>query len=516
MQDISAEWIENQNARIRKQGFVNISIETPSGGTITISSLDTTGRGIKQITHKRSYDPMSLTIPQNTLTIELFNYDGAYDDFYKTYNYQNLQIVIQYGFCLSETEVIAGGTFKIDDVSLADDILTIEAMSNFQTQKDYAYYPTLKQQVLYNSTTGGSSYTETVTGTGSRLHFKLSESDIAENTNITTGELITDIVSTTGIALSNGTAETTATVPAIETGSFKIGEIILSFTEAFGYRLTIDRDDKLVMSKGGVAPLRFIKQLDMLETPTYTRSKTVSEFAVDTTESKEAGAKTFFAYNDDFEKHGTAVDGSAWGLTTAYKYIMKIEDITKYSIVYVDTWSETGSTEGYIGRIYEVIRDDTTGFVTVISEYAGSLQTKIEIGLTERRVSTSLTIAATGEGLECDISNQLIVPQDLEAVKTYYSNRDVYDLSLRGDPSIDAGDYVWLSLTDDDDFTTYKTALVLESDLTFDGSFKDTMKVRIIDNDFETITGNTHADLTGYTHAQLSAYTHKQLMTEAI
>lgn len=515
MQDVSAEWIENQNARIRKQGFVNISIETPTGSTITKSSLDTTGRDIKQITHKRSYDPMSLTIPQNALTIELFNYDGAYDNFYKTYNYQNLQIVIQYGFCLSETEVIAGGTFKIDDVSLTDDILTIEAMSNFQTQKDYVYYPTTKQQVLYNSTTGGSTYLETMSG-GNITHFKLSESDLAENTNITTEELITDIISTTGITLNNETGETTATVPAVETGLFKIGEIIPSLTEAFGYRLTIDRDDKLVMSKGGVTPLRFIKQFNMLEIPTYTRSKTVSEFTVDTTESKAAGAKTFFAYDGDFEERGTAIDGSPWGLTTVYRHIIKVEDITKYSITNVDTYSNTGSTEGYIGRIYEVIRDDTTGLVTVIAEYEGSMQTKLEIGLTERRVSTRLTAAATGEGLECDISNQLIVPQNLAIIKTYYSNRDLYTLDLRGDPSIDVGDYVWLSLTDDNDFTTYKKALVLESELTFDGSFKDTMKVRIIDTDFETIIGNTHAELATKTHAQLSAYTHKQLMTEVI
>ena len=50
----------------------------------------------------------------------------------------------------------------------------------------------------------------------------------------------------------------------------------------------------------------------------------------------------------------------------------------------------------------------------------------------------------------------------------------------------DVGDYIWVSLTDDADETSYLKGLVLESELIYDGSFKENLTVRIIETEFET------------------------------
>ena len=42
-----------------------------------------------------------------------------------------------------------------------------------------------------------------------------------------------------------------------------------------------------------------------------------------------------------------------------------------------------------------------------------------------------------------------------------------------------------VSLTDDTDSTSFKKGLVLSSELKFDGSFKENITLRIIENEFE-------------------------------
>lgn len=64
---LSNEWYENQRAQTRKQGFVIIKLD---GKTIVdgTNSNDSTTY-LKELHHKRSFDPIGFSLPINNVTI---------------------------------------------------------------------------------------------------------------------------------------------------------------------------------------------------------------------------------------------------------------------------------------------------------------------------------------------------------------------------------------------------------------------------------------------------------------
>ena len=104
MEKVSDEWLINQKSITQKQGYCIIEItdyaESSSPSTTIISSLDK-NNDIKKVVHKRSYDPVCIEMPTNNVTIELYNYNDKYINFYRDYSGRTIEVVVKYGFCLS-------------------------------------------------------------------------------------------------------------------------------------------------------------------------------------------------------------------------------------------------------------------------------------------------------------------------------------------------------------------------------------------------------------------------------
>lgn len=511
MVDVSAEWILNQNSINRKQGYVIITIEPPDADPITISTLAASGRTLKSLTHKRSYDPIGLALPQNNISFDLYNFSGEWSYLYEDYEYIHMPITVQYGYCLSQNETILGGKFTSEFIEKKDDIITITAKSRLEMLSNVtirSQQDTSQQKILLNRW-----------GT----YGNVNADELAEQETATDFSVIKTLLQSTGLSIVSNSDMDNTDVYIIESQDYTVGMAIQYASNTALQRCTIDRNDNIVFTNAASPPIQAIKMLNMKAKPQYSRSNAVKKIScrTKTVQGEETSTtkvnKRMGEGSDSPPEHGFPP-----GENLIYYRDYNI-DYTKYIITKI------------VGNVVEVARDQVELTETVYSnEYAtwvvegtntyvpglkiwcyGSALPRIYY-----KPKYADTVVESNEytanGIVCDIDNPYGAPVDFDKIAYYFANRDLYTLNVRGDPSIDVGDYVWLSLENDEDFTTYKKALVLESELTFDGSFKDNMQVRIIDTDYETITGNTHVELGEYEHSQLANYTHKQLMTEAI
>lgn len=196
--------------------------------------------------------------------------------------------------------------------------------------------------------------------------------------------------------------------------------------------------------------------MNNLEKPSYSSTKKVKKFEIAT------------CINGDTQ---TVYDeGSVSG--SADRYYGKDVDCVNNRILSVSMYSRgIYDIKVYPGNI-QVHYRSTTSSVNATLKYC-SMVDDIE----ETTVSTTGSI--------CDIESPLGRPSDTDKIVNYFNNRDLYTFYLRGNPARDVGDYVNVSLTNDDDTSTYKKGLVLSSILSYNGSFKEECTVRIIENDFE-------------------------------
>ena len=140
MEKVSDEWLINQKSITQKQGYCIIEItdyaESSSPSTTIISSLDK-NNDIKKVVHKRSYDPVCIEMPTNNVTIELYNYNDKYINFYRDYSGRTIEVVVKYGFCLSTNETIQGGKFYVNNVKLdSENVIQITAVSSLELEEN--------------------------------------------------------------------------------------------------------------------------------------------------------------------------------------------------------------------------------------------------------------------------------------------------------------------------------------------------------------------------------------------
>lgn len=508
MQNVSSEWIDNQNSYNQKQGFVKIKIQTPNNGTVSISTLDETGKNLAQTIHQRGYDPMGLSLPYNDMQIELFNFEGELDFLYDKYEYSNLPVTVEYGYQLSKNETIPGGQFITSGIKKGDDRITIECVSTFELRSEdsiIARNSNDSEAVLY--------YTPGESKIG------VTADDLQHQLTVIKGREVADGVIAAGVNIITTPAFDKHDILIDPDTAFTIANSVQYSANLLLQKAYINRADAVEFFDRSSPPIAIIKMINMYSKPKYSRSAPLKKVSVDTNQVNTTNTASVGI------NRRSGVTASDYGYSTSHKdlYLRNyIVDYTKSHIVRVYgavvkverkrlTVTEQQYVEEYGCSVVNMTNESARGFEVVLD----STDTSITVApnIIPMHVESEIYNAA---GMVCDINNPYGVPTNLDKIAAYFANRDICELDLRGNPALDVGDYIWLSLTDDSNAATYKKALVLESELTFDGTFKDKMKIRIIDNDFETLSGSTHADLSEHTHAELSNYTHKQLMTEAI
>lgn len=477
MVEVSDEWIENIDSIKRKQGYVIITITTPNK-TTTISSLDTTGIDLKSIMHRQTFDPVGLSLPENNIEIELYNYNGQYNDIYDQLETQTSMINVQYGFALSQNETIKGGEFYVDDVSEEDSVIIIKAISLIEYYNNSDSIPVVSFR-----------YPET------RIVLdKTVFEDVPINAEYTVyyfKDLLRSMSSSIKIKYDEiGEREF---IPPANFDSADLLSFLQKAANAYSFKFCVDREGYIYIYNRPNAPYRFLRAKNQTDKITLKKSKQVSDIKI----------KSLQIINKSVDRERYSMRALRPAESGGYEYSVEFDTYNK--------------------KIKQIRRGDTNFFYIEIDEpnkkiyiTASSDKEYVHISYDIYTETQETTVNVNDIGTVLDVDNNGGVV-DTETLKKYFSNRLIYEVSMRGDPSLDAGDYVFLEIPNKNRVDT-KKALILERELTFDGSFKDWIKVRAIDTDFEELEGhnNTHEELSKYTHTKLSNYTHKQLTSEVI
>lgn len=460
---LSNEWYENQRAQTRKQGFVIIKLD---GKTIVdgTNSNDSTTY-LKELHHKRSFDPIGFSLPINNVTIDLYNYNDKYLALYESFNGERRKIVIQYGYHLDGGDVvIQGGVFYTSDIQLNDDVVSIIGSSTLE----------MFDENISISNIGNLTFPTTIEiGSASNRvnHYEIDPSVYLINFNTIINEM-----KTFGINFITNTAFD-ATLTGISILDGNVIDTIQRMSNVSLHKCIIDRQDNVCFfdNEHKTEPENnYIMQINSLEKPKLSTAKSVKSFEIsspasleeiEVTENSETGTIDMegfrvFEYNFDWNTNRLISVGSdllypTRGYTYLSSLILDKTKITIEAFFHVNSgWS------GVDGKVY----------------YNTSANENI---IFKKTIDKSLF------GEKCDIENPIGTPLSPDKIYWYFQNREFYSFYVRGNPARDVGDYVWVSLTDDNNEVTYKKGLVLESELIFDGSFKEELTVRIIDNEYE-------------------------------
>ncbi len=409
-------------------------------------------KDISSYTHSRSYDPMGFELPTNDISLDVYNYGDKYTDFYKGYSNEGYQIIVYYGYKLdSGDEVILGGTFHLTDVQLSDNMLTLvgENLLSFIDEKGTIDLFDLKADendciYIWVSDSNGTTSVDFT----SREEF-----------NITAEDLLTYLRDTAQISISAN-----STYTSVFTSNGGINEnyidIMQSLINLLLTRCFIDRNDIIhydVCQSTNVISGNDILMMNCTDTPLYSSTKKVKKFEV----TVQVAGATQELYDEGDVNSGYHT--GSWSLDLRNNKLLSLK-LPCSGIRYVNL---------YPSRIQVYYRTSSSMSGTYVSIKYAPFTDGIE------------TVIVDETGVICDISSPLGRPSDYDKIVNYFSNRDLYTFYVRGNPARDVGDYVNVSLTNDDDTSTYKKGLVLSSILTYDGSFKEEVTVRIIENDFE-------------------------------
>ena len=464
MEKVSDEWLINQKSITQKQGYCIIEItdyaESSSPSTTIISSLDK-NNDIKKVVHKRSYDPVCIEMPTNNVTIELYNYNDKYINFYRDYSGRTIEVVVKYGFCLSTNETIQGGKFYVNNVKLdSENVIQITAVSSLELEEnniDMVYNEIDDSDVVVFEDSNGKrrveydemyihnlpemSYLNIVNkiSTATGIDFLMSE-DFSGQTIVLPGDI------------SFNTIDIIAYLANMEQMNVKIGrngEIIINHDADFFYKNKIIR-------------------LNIMKKPSYNQTKKIK--AIDIS--------------------APVYDLTGKIITTTYQVNSETVSFCEldYSMCEIDNFSCSSNMQ----KITRMIQRGKRGYEI---EHGGA-HVNVSMFIRYRKLSSDMqktTAIYSDYGEVCDITNKIGAPVNTDRIKNYFSNRDLYDITMRGDPARDVGDYVFFEIEKDN----FQKALIISDELTFTGSFSEKATVRMIKNDFETVDVDTSEIKTG-------------------
>ncbi|MDO5398244.1 MAG: leucine-rich repeat domain-containing protein [bacterium] len=445
---------------------------TGSAATTTISSL-TPGSDIKEIRHKRTFDPMCISLPSNTVTVTLYNYSSQYDGWYKTYADYTTHITLQYGFELSSRETIAGGEFTVSNIVMNNDnTITVTAGSGLDTADDADTISddTNMDKVvdIYRNSNSFGSVTE------------LSYDSFSEHNFVpfSASELMTTAASAYGISINVSSAFANKAVelaPGWEYDSAKALMYTLNYIQGNAKIARTETGGKNVLDLQSGGTLYYsggIQSLNIMERPEYELTSKVRYVKISGGGFLEAAEATHVSQ--------TATGSSDMSVEFDYtkNELLSVRTNGK-NIVYI----QRGKKYGIKGYHFQITHSFSPEGPTVYLTYK------------ERSAKALITTADTGNGSICDVKNEIERPPDADRFKNYFNNRDLYTVEMRADPARDVGDYVFAELEPG----VFSKVIILESELTFEGAFSEKTLVRKITSDFETVTVNNMTPVSYFT-----------------
>lgn len=494
MVEVSQAWKDNQNAQVHAQGYVKVSL-TDENGTVTLSSLDTANH-IKQTVHKRSFDPMGFDLPKNDLTLELYNYGGIYTHYYEDYTGQPIEITVKYGYVLEGgAEEIQGGVFEVDTITLGDDdTITFSAVSALEKSDAEV---TFDFGTLFD--TGGQKttlWTPTDDSQTSALVSVDAWKPVLDKCMLSIEDVLVITEDASGLTIEQEINLTEkVAIGFVSAQTLTVQEAVQGVVSSTNTKCIIGRNGNVSFSEYKCPTKAEISQQNMLERAALTRSKQLKRLSCISPSSftlvdGESPSTSDGLYTEVVTYEAMGPLTFSLDVPVSYLRILNSNyDSRRFPSKGIDVEASNGE------YIYTVNYNSGTGSTTTQRvQYQAYDYVSSEL---------SLDLSNIPYGEVCDINNPIALPADTDAIVNYFSNRSIYSVSLRGDPARDVGDMVFLEVSKSD----FQKALILESELTFDGVFAEDIKARIIETDFADVkTDETDAKYFTVSNGVLTAF----------
>lgn len=491
MEQVSQAWKDNQKAGIHAPAFVTVTI-TSEGKEQTISSLDTNS-DIKLVVHKRSFDPMGFEIPVNDLKLELYNFKNQYTSYYLEYVGQPIQINIRYGYILeSGQEEIQGGVFEVDGVEKNDDeTIVFNCVSEFKKND---------REISINIQAEDKDF---VIYDGERVDWiAITEEDWKKILLASCEDIIKYIKDEKIIVADN--IDMPQNYTCIKRGyeyTMKVNEIIQGISNKLNIKYIYDRRGNILL-EGYTLTDSSVLRKDMKSIPMVVATKQLKNIEINSKPDLSLIISSDLIYIskkiENFEEHVPLEFSMGTINLNLVGKLLRTISISEYNRACFLSYNPAKDR-------YKIALDYGKNYSAnyLHAKYYDESETVSEI----------LNIPNIPYGETCDIKNNMGFPTNTNAIIKYFSNRNIYEVDLRGDPSRDVGDMVFFEVSPG----TFKKALILEDELTFDGVFTEKVSARIIDTDFVGVeTGETDIKYFTISDGVLTAFDYETFIEDGL
>ena len=479
MYNISKRWIKNRESRIQAQAVTIITI-TDGEASEVLSSAELQNF-IKSVTHSRSFDPMNFELPKNNAEVKLYNYGGRFDGLVKRYIGQPVTVKLEYGYIFgTDTETIPGGLFYVDDNGITvenDNVITIKCVSSLALLPDNVTVQSaggVVEESLHIWDIGEYTEAEKAAVYGS---FAVNRSDFftyPTQRKVNASGIFDAVQNAVGLDFSVDDKLYNSEIPVGETIKLPATHLIQCLSNALQCVFRIGRKNNLLFTEKTHISGETISPSKEKDRSVGYMSKNIKRVNYNEIswgiDGKEVKTETLSGYTAGSTNLFTVSD-KTWDFDFANKNIVSVS-----TVVSEDSYTKSA--------IYSI---DMTSPSSIKMQFGRNRLSPIDIAVNYVDVqgASPVQINYDDYGDECSIDNPLAMPLDMDVFHKYFLNRSMAELTVIGDPARDVGDIVYCKKDG-----VYKKALILASELTFNGAFSEVLTVRIIENDYGGIEGD--------------------------
>lgn len=462
---------------------------------------------IKSLSHNRSFDPMGFNLPSNGLELELYDYENKFRHYYEGYSGEVIKIEVDYGYLYSDgtTELISGGVFHVSKIELDQESVikfqAIDELENIQEDIDIAPSNGLKeisvtiwQHPIYASTSGNAGTKESAletamgnnkAGTAEGLNItrdQFSATPTFDNSNISV--IVDKIEELSGVTISMDEALKNVSVTTTTDFSCECRGMLQYFSNLYGGKTIINRTGMMEYSPYTTCAGSCIKEMNVLSKPLLLTSKQVKEMRC-------------AICSADCSKH-TVMQETIGGWAKQSSQVLRHRtdeidfDFREKILLAIcaDVDNGYGEKKPGSGAIYYFEMSTSKGVPYLSVRYGVARGYKMDVWLQYVPLESDEKYPYNTYGDVCDVKNPIGAPSH-DRIYKYFQNQKMYTVDVRGNPARDVGDLTTMELYDTQSKTTVeKNVVILKSNLKFDGTFKEELTVRVIENDVFNEGGN--------------------------
>ena len=439
-----------------------------------------------------------MQMPSSSVSIQLYNYGEIFTDFYKTYEQRYLytetdgvrggymKIKIYFGYMFDNSaEMLIDGEWRIENqgIDLKDNVLTISAVSRL------AFGTTALEDGIFKTK---SLITEPLTAEDQGGDYTSEKEIYCEDIKNFCGndnlkKLLDSVITNEEIKIEYSDKDNLLPGTASKSNAVKntTSQIFQMCQNMLLCKMTIDRNDIVCFEAGYGAASGALYRLNMHNEPQLKKAATVSSITFGNVFEFGESKKFDGLFGDE-----TYINIDPKYLPYSKTFTIPVDPVENYILKVGACFKGSGPGKRKYTLNSLTITSDNKMSANITVEGVPTTSTKINmccVYMPKEEMSYSTVISSSFYGENCDITNNIGMPENTNVLVNYYANTNLYNIEQRGNPAIDVGDYMNMELKAHDENGNAKTqkVLILSDELTFDGVYSQKLQVRAINTEFE-------------------------------